>query len=93
VAHRAAFHDVRAWQRGLSGGPVRAGAVRAQSSDYGGEFDNAYSDTPLVGWHETTPGHNRRHTIPYVLGDLEQRGRRHRHRRAALPVGRTTDIE
>jgi len=31
--------------------------------DYGGEFDNAYSDTPLVGWHETTPATTAGHTI------------------------------
>ena len=32
-------------------------------AEFGGEFDNAYSDTPLVGWHESTPAATPGHTI------------------------------
>jgi hypothetical protein len=32
-------------------------------ADFGGPFDNAYSDAPLVAWHEATPAATPGHTM------------------------------
>lgn len=60
---------------------------------FGGEFDNSYSDAPLVGWHESTPAATPGHTIQTysVVWSNEDGGT---DTGALLSRwGRTTDIE
>lgn len=62
-------------------------------ADFGGQFDNAYSDAPLVAWHESFPAATPGHTIlEYsVVWSNEDGGTN----TPALMArwGRTTDIE
>jgi hypothetical protein len=62
-------------------------------SDFGGPLDNAYSDTPLVAWHEATPAATPGHTLLQysIVWSNEDGGTD----TPALMArwGRTTDIE
>jgi hypothetical protein len=88
-----AFHAVPAGSAGytdLAHAPVLYGRGGA---DWGGPFQNAYTDTPLVAWHEdvpaTVPGH-RLLTYSYIWSN-EDGGTSTPQLMARW--GRTTDIE
>jgi hypothetical protein len=62
-------------------------------ADFGGQFDNAYSDTPLVAWHEATPAVTPGHTnLQYsIIWSNEDGGTNTPQLMARW--GRSTDIE
>lgn len=62
-------------------------------ADFGGPFDNAYSDTPLVAWHEATPAATPGHTdLQYsIIWSNEDGGTNTPQLMARW--GRSTDIE
>jgi hypothetical protein len=62
-------------------------------ADFGGPLDNAYSDTPLVAWHEATPAATAGHTMLHysIIWSNEDGGTNTPQLMARW--GRSTDIE